>query len=203
MPNLIEIQCEICGDTVKRLQGEVNRSRRLGRRLFCSRSCSAEASNIPRRSKEFVTTCPFCGDDFVTSTLNRAKTFCSRSCASKGSLTEKSMKARRESGFKSRKNLLSAVECLRLREGWKYAALREHLGDRLYQFEFEIKECVFDLALLDVQVLVEFDGKYHGSAKQRVRDADKDKVAAEAGFKVVRRRVEQSTVISPATIAGL
>ncbi len=48
----IEVQCEICGRTFWREKGEVNRSRRLGRRLFCSRECTgiANIENLPEKA---------------------------------------------------------------------------------------------------------------------------------------------------------
>lgn len=39
---LIELTCSVCGGCFKRRRGEVNRSVKLGRPLFCSRSCSGK-----------------------------------------------------------------------------------------------------------------------------------------------------------------
>lgn len=202
MTTMSEISCFVCGKIVKRSLGEIKRSQKLGRQSFCSISCAAKANNAPRRSKEFVTGCPYCGVEFVTSTHNKAKRFCSRSCASKGSMSEERREAQRQSG-KIHCNNFSTAKGLRSREAWKYVALQKYLGKRHYQFEFEINGCIFDLALLDKNILVEFDGPYHAREPQLSRDADKDHVANKAGFKVVRRNVESMTVISPSTIEGL
>jgi hypothetical protein len=46
---LVEVQCEICGKVFLRKKGEVNRSKRLGRRFFCSLECTgiANRENVP------------------------------------------------------------------------------------------------------------------------------------------------------------
>ena len=45
----IQVTCEICGKVFMRKKGEVNRSKRLGRRIFCSRECTgiANIANLP------------------------------------------------------------------------------------------------------------------------------------------------------------
>ena len=40
----IEVRCEVCGKTFLRERGEVSRSLRLGRRMFCSRHCTGIAN---------------------------------------------------------------------------------------------------------------------------------------------------------------
>jgi len=92
---------------------------------------------------------------------------------------------------------------LKLREGWKYAALERQLAGREYEFEYELGGYVFDLALLDRGVLVEFDGPYHEGGAQAEVDEAKDEAAEAAGFIVVRRPVQPAVVISPTTIRGL
>jgi very-short-patch-repair endonuclease len=48
--------------------------------------------------------------------------------------------------------------------------------------------CVFDLALLDRKILVEFDGAYHDTRTQSKEDLRKDRVAQRRGWNVVRLR---------------
>lgn len=201
MPTMVEVICDGCEEPVLKSLGEVTRARKLGRRMFCTRSCTAKTANLVRKSQEIVVTCP-CGKKVKTTTHNKAKRHCDRSCASKYSMTEERQRAQRESG-KRTKNLISVAETLKRREGWKYSALKEALGDRDFEFEFELKGRVFDLALLDEKILVEFDGPDHDMSVQAEDDADKDWVAEVAGFMVVRRSVIPSTVISPETIKGL
>jgi very-short-patch-repair endonuclease len=62
---------------------------------------------------------------------------------------------------------------------------------------------VFDLALLDTRVLVEFDGPYHGYGEQIATDAKKDETAIAYGFALERRIVAAASVLSPAVISGL
>jgi very-short-patch-repair endonuclease len=96
-------------------------------------------------------------------------------------------------------------DALKLREAWKYAPLKEVLESqqREFEFEHEVGPYIFDLALLDQKILVEFDGPYHRGENQRDADADKTRVAEEHGFVVVRREVQAASVISPETIEGL
>lgn len=90
---------------------------------------------------------------------------------------------------------------LRIREGWKYERLRVVLGDRPHEFEYPVKPYIFDLALFDTRILVEFDGPYHGG--QVAADQEKDLVGIAAGFSVVRRVTPPATVIDPAVLDGL
>jgi len=142
----------------------------------------------------------------VTTTHSKAAKFCSRSCASKGSMTRERREAQHQAGLRHTENLLTAAEVLKRREAWKYTACREVLesSDRDYEFEFELCGYVFDLALHDAKVLVEFDGPYHDADNwQRERDKAKDRVAKDAGFVIVRRTVEPMAVVHPSAIEGL
>jgi very-short-patch-repair endonuclease len=81
--------------------------------------------------------------------------------------------------------------------------LERALAHRNHQFEFPIEDRVFDLALLDVGVLVEFDGPYHSSPSQMPRDEEKDDLARRYGFVVVRKAVVPASIIGVETIRGL
>lgn len=200
---LMVVRCAGCGGRVKKERSEVNRSRRLGRRLFCTQSCGAVTSNRVRRSVAFTMPCPVCGVVFETTTHGKAKRHCSRSCASLGSVTPERRESQRTSGRKNARYLIGNDETLKRREAWKYTKLRRALRDRQHEFEYRLGRYVFDLALFDVKVLVEFDGPYHSSVKQRVVDAKKERVASRHGFTVARRVVKPAAVIPRATIAGL
>jgi len=198
MPKL-EVPCDGCGKILSRYPSEIGRK---GGSTYCSLSCTATTANLPRRSKEFVMDCR-CGKRFKTTTHNKAKRHCSRSCASRFSMSEERRKAQAQGGLDNVKNLMSVAEALKRREAWKYAALEKHLAGRRHEFEFELEGRVFDLALLDERVLVEFDGPEHRSDVGVSDDVEKDRVAEAAGYVVVRRSVVPSTVISPETIVGL
>lgn len=111
--------------------------------------------------------------------------------------------AQRQGGYLQAGNLLSQGEVLRRREGWKYLALQEYLASRPHQFEYELESYIFDLALLDVNTLVEFDGPYHSRSEQCRVDQEKEAVAQRHGFVVVRRRVNPASLIDPSTIDGV
>jgi very-short-patch-repair endonuclease len=120
-------------------------------------------------------------------------------------MTAERRAAQRLGGLQHPANLLSPAETLRRREAWKYDLLRGRLerDGRKFEFEFEVGGFVFDLALLDQRVLVEFDGAYHGGNAQREVDLAKDSAAKAHGYAIVRRTVVRSTVIDPVTIEGL
>ncbi len=205
----ITVACAWCGEMTEKPVKEVNRARRLGRRSFCSLSCSVRAGNEARKPKEVVKKCPHCGKRFKSSTSKKAATFCSRSCASAGSMSESRREAQRQAGLKAvvagRSNLISIPDTLKLREAWKYAALKEVLDGegRSYEFEYPIGRWIFDLALLDEKALVEFDGPHHRTERQTSLDNQKDEAGQAAGFVVIRRRVEPASIIHPNTIEGL
>jgi very-short-patch-repair endonuclease len=111
--------------------------------------------------------------------------------------------AQAAAGVAHRANLIKPAEALRRREAWKYAELELALVGRDYAFEFELEGRVFDLALLDEKVLVEFDGPDHSGEKQHLDDQQKERIAEAAGFIVVRRQVVPSTVIGVETLEGL
>jgi very-short-patch-repair endonuclease len=199
---LITIKCANCDEEADKPKGEVNRSNKLGRPLFCGRRCAALFNNAPRKAKEIILTCP-CGQRFKTTTAAKAAKHCSASCASRFSMTEERREAQRQGGHDQIDNLLTPQETLKRREAWKYAALREVLGSRPHEFEYKLGRYVFDLALLDTKVLVEFDGPYHEGANQKKTDEKKEKAAERAGFAIVRRQVLPATVIDPRTITRL
>ena len=198
----ITIECMECGSSAQKEAGEVNRSIRLGRNIFCSLECAGTNSNRAKKCPEIKVKCPVCGIMFVTSTKKRAKRFCSGSCASKGSMTEGRRNAQRKSGYENLRNLISPAEALKRREAWKYVALKESLSGERHEFEYEIGSFVFDLVLFDRGIVVEFDGNYH-SGKQLTIDAEKDKIAAENGFSVVRVKTRGVSVIDPVVIENL
>ncbi len=117
-------------------------------------------------------------------------------------MNEERREAQRVAGQESA-NLLSPAEMLQKREAWKYAALKQTLLGRPHEFEYELEGFVFDLALLDTKVLVEFDGPYHERKAQQQQDAVKEEAATRNGFWLVRRRVLPAVVIGPATLEGM
>jgi very-short-patch-repair endonuclease len=95
-------------------------------------------------------------------------------------------------------NLNRPSQTLKKREGWKYTALKERLGNTAHEFEYELGGRVFDLALFGSRTLVEFDGPYHlSTAAQRLDDAAKGALAAQAGWSLRRIPTASNVVINP------
>ncbi len=182
------IICPQCGTKADRTRGEVNQAQKLGRKIFCSQKCSSHHSNAARKSVVFTTNCPCCNTPFATSTHNKAAKFCSPSCASKGSMTEERRAAQRLGGLARVANLNTPEETLKLREDSKYSAVRAELTQREipHEFEYRIGDVIFDLAITDRRLLVEFDGPYHRCRTQLVQDGAKDDVARLQGWCVIR-----------------
>lgn len=194
------VSCNYCGARFLKENREINRA--PGRSHFCSSSCCAKSNADRSRAKEVSKTCP-CGTSFVTTTKNKSPDHCSRSCTSRFSMSFERREAQRLGGLASRDNLWPASDILKKREAWKYVALQVVLTNRPHEFEYPLEGYVFDLALLDVRTLVEFDGPYHKSPSQGATDAAKEAVAKKHGFVVVRRAVQPAVVIAPVTIEDL
>jgi very-short-patch-repair endonuclease len=201
-PKQIDVPCDGCGKIVGKPAGEVTRSHKLGRRLFCTRSCCATTINTPKRSKTFEMSCK-CGNRFITSTRRRASRYCSRSCASRFSVTETRRAAARKAGRDNKQNLIPTSDLLKKREAWKYTLLRESLGDRAHEFEFGLGRYIYDLALFDTKTIVEFDGPDHNCKEVKRQDTIKASAAEELGWRVERRKVKRASVIHPDVLKDL
>lgn len=199
------VACAQCGTNTQKPTKEMRRSLKLGRFLFCSSHCGAAFHNASRKARDVVLCCPGCGKAFTSTTKARAAKHCSRACASKNSVTEVRREAARLSGLANQRNLLSLDEVMRRREAWKYSLLTPILeaAHRKFEFEFRLGKFLYDLALHDTRVLVEFDGYYHQDARQQHTDRLKEKAAQQAGYSVVRRTVVTAAVIDPVALQGL
>jgi very-short-patch-repair endonuclease len=96
--------------------------------------------------------------------------------------------AQRLGGLANTQNLLTPAEALRRREAQKYELLSVDLTERSirHQFEYPMEDSVFDLALPDHRILVEFDGPYHRDEATTARDHFKDRLAHRHGWAVLR-----------------
>ena len=149
--------------------------------------------------------CEYCGKEFETSSGCRKSRFCSRSCASYGSVTDYRRSRQRESGLKT-KNFASNIGTgLRKREGWKYVDIGNLLDEHRVKhiFEWQTGSCVFDLKLDDYKILIEFDGPYHRNNRQIAVDKEKDKIANDLGYCVIRVETETASVISAETVENI
>lgn len=189
----VKIICAYCGKEKLIELGEYNFWVRRGRtEFFCCRACAAKYKNAPRK-KDMTRTlvCPTCNKSFVTD-KHYEVTFCSRVCASKGSVTDYRRQRMSEGGKLSqliRPNTTESVQkLLRRREAWKYVRVKEFLDSisEPHEFEVALGNFVFDLALTDRKILVEFDGSYHKNGHQIESDKLKEATATDAGWKLVR-----------------
>jgi very-short-patch-repair endonuclease len=195
----VDLVCGYCGNDFSISNGEYNRQTKNGRTVFyCGLSCAAKKRNAERPDKRILIEklCLHCNSPFSTFTGSKSADFCSRSCASAGSVTDKRRNAQRKSGIEHCKNLIPIEDTLRLREMWKYKKLKSFLefSNEKFEFEFIIGDYVFDLALPERMIFIEFDGIYH-NGKQLLIDADKDKFAQNNGWKVIRKKVQGNTVM--------
>ena len=195
---IIEVGCTFCGDKVTKPLKEYTRSKKLGRLFFCNNSCSTSYKNLGRKARIVEKVCPNCGNTFLGSTKKKSKTYCTAGCASSHSYYRSGprMEAARKYGELNKGNLNSPFETLRKRESWKYKDLGQFLLDIgiEYEFEFPLKEFVFDLHIRP-DILVEFDDPYHDFPSQKVIDEIKDKTAFESGYSIVRIKVNKNSTI--------
>ena len=209
MPTMVALECFWCGNEFNLRVAEVNRRLKDGAdRFFCSRSCSAKCGNEERgnKRKQITKTCPQCLESFETTTGAHEATFCSRGCASKGSVTEHRRRRAREMGKRNlRHDTATLAASLRSREYWKYKRLETFLlfEQEVFEFEHVVGDYIFDLALPNRMILVEFDGPDHANTWQAEQDKDRDEEAANAGWDIFRIPVTPNTQINPEVLYDL
>ena len=204
MATMIKLRCAWCGKMFDKLLNEYNRQVRNGRsnnEFFCSLSCGSCYTNRQRGNfRELVAkTCPHCGREFTTRT---DAIFCGRSCASAGSVTQYRHEQAQKTAMRNVKYILgieSIAKSLRAREAWKYEELRRRLESSGIEYEFEhvIGRYIYDLALFDSKLLIEFDGPNHQEAYQIVEDVRRTEVAIANGWELSRIEVESQAIIAP------
>jgi very-short-patch-repair endonuclease len=197
----IDLKCSWCNSAFKINSSEYNRCIKRGQKFFfCSRSCCAKKRECeqPDKKIEIEKTCPYCKKKFKTMTGAKSNTFCSRGCASAGSMSEDRRLAQSLGGksTESVENLIPVEETLKLREAWKYVKLKEFLEfqKECFEFEYRLEDYVFDLALIERKIFVEFDSVYHGSRDQIDIDTAKDVCAIKNGWKVIRKKTINNIV---------
>lgn len=205
----MQLNCAWCANPFEKPVGEVNRQIKKGRQwFFCSLSCGAKHNNDQRgdKNRPIEKQCPECHKHFVSHTGAKAATFCSRSCASAGSVTDKRSEQAKIFG---RQNLPSTIEHLskmmRQREAWRYVKVNTYLNHMKipHEFEFVVGNFLFDLALPEHGVLIEFDEAYHNGLVQSTKDLEKDRYAEDNKWIVIRVPAQQATVIEPESIYAI
>ena len=197
------IRCATCRKASEKPDKEIRRQMKCGRTLFyCSRGCSPK-----RRAQPVQRICPVCRKSFQSWNRKKAARFCSRACASAGSVTPLRHERARAVGLAAAHRLRHDVSLiasgLRSREARRYARVEKILvdGGIEHQFEFPLGRYIYDLCLFGRKLLVEFDGKYHLSQRQRLVDAQKEASAARLGWMVKRLAVNQGEVIPPEVLS--
>lgn len=204
----IKIICSYCGNESLKEKKEIERRIRIGKKyFFCSISCGASFSNLHREGHrvEVEKICPYCKNSFITLSGCKSKTFCSSSCAALGSVTPAVIDGRKRGGAAAAKlqpysvRLKSAQNILAKREAWKYEKIKTFLEsfNINHQFEFKIENFIFDLALIDKKILIEFDAKDHHGKTQKITDNKKDLIATSQGWIIYRKEVKPKTIINP------
>ena len=121
--------------------------------------------------------------------------YCSSSCASAGSVTEYRRYKDRQMGLASAEdNLISPEEALKKREAWKYIDVKKSLEDlnENFEFEYRMEDYIYDLALIDKKLIIEFDGPDHNGPSKSEKDFTKDRVVNKNGWKVKRIVVDSN-----------
>ena len=205
MKEMTEITCAYCGKKSLKPLKEIERQKRKGQKLFfCSLSCVAKYKNSDKKKPVVKKICPVCGKEFETSTRKKLnKTYCSRSCASKGSVTDYRRLKAKETGQKLQQafqgNVAKVKDMMLKREKEKYSLLKEYLCSNLisHDFEFILEDKLYDLALTERKILIEFDGKDHQIKKGGCFENDrvKDQIALNNGWRIERVQVESGELI--------
>lgn len=95
---------------------------------------------------------------------------------------------------------------LKRREAWKYSDLETYLINNHINHEFEYivgAYFIYDLVLFDYRILIEFDGNDHNNKVSRGNDFEKDTVAEENGYEIIRIKVDKNLVIPADDLAGI
>jgi len=197
---LVKLFCNYCGFEFLKEDREIKR--RLKKdpnvKFYCSISCASYArSEFSIKIETKI--CPMCKQEFKCKISNKKtnKTFCSRECASLGSVTEARRNNSGQIALPHNINIVAAS--LRSRENWKYQSLQKYLDQKniVHQFEFVIENSIYDLALIDKKILIEFDGPYHQWLDS---DTQKSILAKSNGWNIVRIITEANFEISVNTI---
>lgn len=200
----MKITCAYCGKECDKPDKEIRRQLKQGHTdFYCNQSCGAKAR---KRIVEIVKVCNQCGAEFTTQNDPNESIFCSRSCASKGSVTEFRRRKAHETTSSNPEwvrhiatSSTDAAACLKKREAWKYVKIKALLESKGEPHEFDYAlpgtSSIYDLALFEQKLLIEFDGPSHNFSGQQVLDIVKDQVARLHGWDVLRIPVSASAII--------
>lgn len=198
--------CKQCGMEFEKDIKEYNRRIKLGKtEFFCGNSCSMIYKNSQRTDlrQEITKECPYCGKKFVTLTGSKESTFCSRECASSGSMTEYRIKKAKETSENNKSfiehkgSIQKIANILKTREASKYIEIEKFLESKKikHEFEFVLKNFIYDLCIEKYKILIEFDEDGHNYKNQIIIDKKKDKVAIDNGYSIERIVIKKNEKI--------
>ncbi len=202
---IIELFCTGCNILFVKELKEVTRQRKNGNyNFYCNSKCFGVCHTKVIRCE--YRHCDYCEGIFLTDYTTDTK-HCSRSCASVNSVTDYRREKAVESGTNNYKNISgidTIAKGLRNREMWKYAEISKFLNERniFHEFEFPLERFVFDLALFDKEILIEFDGSYHADGRQKPTDYQKAVTAFTYGWTIKRVNTSDNEVLSPELISS-
>ena len=108
--------------------------------------------------------------------------------------------------MKANSGVASAQRMLKGREAWKYADVKTYLDSNSIKHEFEYVVgdfFIYDLVLPDYGLLIEFDGTCHNTLVSMHNDFEKDNIAEENGYEIIRIKVDNNLVIPADDLAGI
>ena len=94
------------------------------------------------------------------------------------------------------KSVKGKVKASLANECWKYEKIDKILKDKNINYKFEYpmigndKLYIYDLALIDKKIIIEFDEKHHNDTRQRKIDAIKNEIAITSGWEIKRIKVK-------------
>lgn len=204
---MINLKCPECGNSFFKRKAEVTRQlkKNPNTQFYCCQKCAIIGGHKKQQNPIVTKTCPVCKELFATKSGAKEATFCSRSCASKGSVTE----ARRQAGRYAAElnftpethNIINIQKVLKEREAWKYEKIKIVLDflHANYEFEYLMGNYIYDLAIFDKGILVEFDGPDH----RYCDDTNKYNNTLYNGWYVYRINVNPNEIIDPSFLYSL
>lgn len=192
----LELKCSSCGNNFLKLEKEVKRQQKnkgIDTPFYCSSKCHGDSRRVIKLPVSKICEC---GNSFETTT---GASYCGLRCASLFSLTkerlDKMLEASKNTRF-TNDNLVAVSNGLRVREWSKYDLLHQYLLtcaiSHSFEYCLENTRWIFDLAIHDLCLLIEFDERYHDHNVEQ--DIEKDKAANEQGWSIVRIDVRSATI---------
>jgi very-short-patch-repair endonuclease len=138
-------------------------------------------------NRPFEKQCPECGNIFIGHLGDSSSDYCSTIC----------------SGYDYINARVEALsKALRRREAWRYVDVNSYLNQLKipHEFEYVLGNFVFDLALIDDGILIEFDESYHQGTVQQTKDLAKDALAEDNKWVVFRVSAVSNAVIPVSSI---